>query len=180
MQAANPPTSNRIQEQLTRLPLMWFSLAFLAGIVLASLISLPTSVRIPSAGEIATEGIWVGLSIVFLVLALFARFFPPLISLRATFSSSPLAFFLQPFTFVLLFALFLGASRYQFSVPNFDANHIAFYNDRDYDLLITGTIAEPPDYRDNYTNLRLDVEKVDTGDRDLIVHGLILVRASNN
>ena len=163
MQAAIPSTSSRIQEQLAQLPLMWFSLAFLAGIILASLISL-------------SIWIWAGLSIVFLVLALFIRFLPPLASLRATRSS----FYLYPFTFVLFFALFLGAARYQRSVPKFDAFHIAYYNDRDYDLLITGTLAEPPDYRDNYTNLRLDVEKVDTGDRDLPAHGLILVRASNN
>ena len=37
--------------------------------------------------------------------------------------------------------LFLGAARYQMTVPNFDAYHIAFYNDRDYDLLVTGTLA---------------------------------------
>jgi competence protein ComEC len=164
MQAANSSTSSRIQDQLTtQLPLMWFSLAFLTGIVLASLVSL-------------SIWIWAGLSILFLVLALFIRFLPPFASLRATRSS----FYLHPFTFVLFFALFLGAARYQLSIPKFDAFHIAYYNDRDYDLLITGTLAEPPDYRDNYTNLRLDVEKVDTGDRDLPVHGLILVRASNN
>ncbi|HEX6270961.1 MAG TPA: ComEC/Rec2 family competence protein [Anaerolineales bacterium] len=175
MQAATPPPANRIQEQLTRLPLMWFSLAFLAGIVLGSLISLSVSV-------------WVALSIVFLLLALFLRFLPPFERIRATLSSGPAAFIpstllwvsLHPFTFILLFALFLGAARYQLSVPDFDANHIAFYNDREYDLLITGTVMEPPDYRDNYTNLRLGVEKVDTGDRDLPVHGLILVRATNN
>ena len=41
MQAADTPPLKRIQEQLTtRLPLVWFSLAFLAGIVLASLVSL--------------------------------------------------------------------------------------------------------------------------------------------
>jgi len=163
MQAANPPTSSRIQEQLTQLPLMWFSLAFLAGIVLASLISL-------------SIWVWAGLSLFFLVLALFIRFFPPFKNLRATRPS----FYLQPFTFILFFALFLGAARYQLSIPEFDAFHIAYYNDRDYDMLITATLVEPPDYRDNYTNLRLDVEKVDTGDRDLPVHGLILVRASNN
>ena len=163
MQAATPSTSSRIQEQLTQLPLMWFSLAFLAGIVLASLVSL-------------SIWIWTGLSILFLVLALFIRFLPPLASLRTTHSS----FYLHPFTFVLFFALFLGAARYQLSLPEFDAFHIAYYNDRDYDMLITGTLVEAPDYRDNYTNLRLDVEKVDTGDRDLPVHGLILVRASNN
>ena len=163
MQAANSSTSSRIQEQLTtQLPLMWFSLAFLAGIVLASLISL-------------SIWIWAGLSLLFLLLALFISFFP-----LSSFRSHPSSLILQPFTFVLFFALFLGAVRYQLSIPEFDAFHIAYYNDRDYDLLITGTLVEPPDYRDNYTNLRLDVEKVDTGDRDLTAHGLILVRASNN
>ncbi len=27
------------------------------------------------------------------------------------------------------------------TVPKFDAFHIAFYNDRDYDLLVTGTLS---------------------------------------
>jgi competence protein ComEC len=90
------------------------------------------------------------------------------------------SFFFLPFSLVLFFGLFLGAARYQYSVPKFDAFHIAFYNDREYDLLITGTLAEPPDYRDNYTNLRVKVEGVDTGDGDLPASGLILVRASNN
>jgi hypothetical protein len=88
--------------------------------------------------------------------------------------------FLSSFTFVLLLAFFLGAARYQISVPRFNAFHIAFYNDREYDLLITGTVIEPPDYRDNYTNLRLQVSNVDTGDRDLPASGLLLVRASKN
>jgi competence protein ComEC len=87
---------------------------------------------------------------------------------------------LSPFTFILLLAFFLGAARYQISVPRFNAFHIAFYNDREYDLLITGTLIEPPDYRDNYTNLRLKVSNVDTGDGNLPANGLLLVRASNN
>jgi competence protein ComEC len=138
---------------------MWFALAFLGGIILASLVSLSVLV-------------WGTLAGIALVLAILLR----VLALRL-----PLSFFhFSPFVFILLFALFLGAARYQLSVPDFDANHIAFYNDREYDLLITGTIVEPPDYRDNYTNLRVGVEKVDTGDRDLPVDGLILVRASNN
>jgi len=153
MQAANPPTSSRIQEQLTtHLPLMWFSLAFLAGIVLASLVSF-------------SIWAWVGLSAVFLAVVariIDKRFTPP------------------TFSIILFLALFFGAARYQLSVPKFDAFHIAFYNDRDYDLLITGTLVEPPDYRDRYTNLRLQVKAVDTGDRDLPVSGLLLVRVSNN
>ncbi|HJS20934.1 MAG TPA: ComEC family competence protein, partial [Anaerolineales bacterium] len=162
MQAANTPSSSRIADLLTtRLPLMWFSIAFLAGIVLASLVSLDLR-------------IWVILAVLSLLLAILVRFFRP------SFGPQFLSFLLAPFTFVLLLALFLGAARFQMSVPDFDAFHIAFYNDRDYDLLVTGTVTEPPDYRDNYTNLRLRVSNVDTGDGDLPAEGLLLVRASNN
>ena len=126
MQAATT-TSRRIQEQLTaRLPLVWVSLAFLAGIVLASLVSLPIFV-------------WVGLSIVSIFLVILAR----ILSTRldpSTFHFPLLTDLLRPFAFILLTALFLGAARYQLSVPRFDAFHIAFYNDRDYDLFITGTV----------------------------------------
>jgi competence protein ComEC len=166
MQAANPSPSNRIQEQLTtRLPLLWFSLAFLAGIVMASLVSLHSFVWIA----------FVFVSIFLLILSLIVTSrLPSLASipfLRAGF---------HPFTFMIFAAIFLGAARYQLSVPRFDAFHIAFYNDRDYDLLITGTLVEPPDYRDDYTNLRLDVSGVDTGDGDLPANGLLLARVSNN
>ncbi len=159
MQAANLPTVSRIQEQLTALPLVWFSLAFLAGIVLASLVSLHILV-------------WIALVIISIFLVILSRIF----AIRFSSSASRLPLF----SFILLTALFLGAARYQISVPRFDAFHIAFYNDRDYDLLVTGTLIEPPDYRDNYTNLRLKVSKVDTGDRDLPVNGLILARVSDN
>src|SRR5215213_8539248 len=160
MQAANTSTFSRVREQLTtRLPLMWFSLAFLAGIVLASLISLHIFV-------------WIGLFVISDLLIIASR----LIARRLP----SLPFLFSPFAFVLLLALFLGAARYQFSVPRFNAFHIAFYNDRDYDLLITATLSEPPDYRDNYTNLRVDVSNVDTGDGDLPAEGLLLVRVSNN
>lgn len=157
MQAANPPTSLR-ERLLTQPPLMWFSLAFLAGIVLGSLVSV-------------SIWIWVGLAFVFIVLAILSRIL----------NLSSFLFLLQPFAFILFIALALGAARYQKTVPSFDAFHIAFYNDRDYDLLITGTLIEPPDYRDSYTNLRLKVTAVDTGDSELpIEDSLILVRVPNN
>jgi len=156
MQAANPPTSLR-ERLTTQPPLMWFSLVFLGGIILGSLVSLPLWV-------------WGALAVFFIILSI----------LTSVFRLSSFVSILHPFTFILFFGVFLGAARYQYSVPKFDAFHIAFYNDRDYDLLITGTLVEPPDYRDTYTNLRVEVEKVDTGDGDLPVHGLILVRASDN
>ena len=165
MQAANLPISLR-EQLLTQPPLMWFSLTFLAGIILGSLVSL-------------SLWIWLALAAFAILLLIFAQVFatrfPP-----STFHPPPFAILLHPFSFILLTALFLGAARYQFSVPHFDAFHIAFYNDREYDLLITGTLIEPPDYRDKYTNLRLKVSKVDTGDSELSVYGLILVRVSNN
>jgi competence protein ComEC len=144
---------------------VWFSLAFLAGIVLASLLSLHIFVWIAL----------ISLSIILIILSRILLSRIPPSSQFSIFTSR-----LSPFTFVLLFALFLGAARYQISVPRFNAFHIAFYNDREYDLLITGTVVEPPDYRDNYTNLRLRVSKVDTGDRNLPANGLLLVRVSNN
>ena len=160
MQAADTPPLKRIQDQLTtRLPLVWFSLAFLGGIVLASLVSLHIFVWI---------ALFVLADLLIIVSRLLARRRPSL------------PFFVSPFFFVLLFALFLGAARYEYSVPRFNAFHIAFYNDRDYDMLVTGTLVEPPDYRDNYTNLRLEVTSVDTGDGDLPANGLLLARVSNN
>src|SRR5689334_1202345 len=160
MQAADTPPLKRIQDQLTtRLPLVWFSLAFLGGIVLASLVHLHIFVWI---------ALFVLADLLIIVSRLLARRRPSL------------PFFVSPFFFVLLFALFLGAARYEYSVPRFNAFHIAFYNDRDYDMLVTGTLVEPPDYRDNYTNLRLEVTSVDTGDGDLPANGLLLARVSNN
>jgi len=159
MQAANPSTSSRIPEALTaRLPLMWFSLAFLAGIILASVLPFPTWA-------------WAALTIFALLLLIVLQTLVP--GLGSSFGPGP-------FVFILVTALFLGALRYQISVPHFNAFHIAFYNDRDYDLLITGVLTEPPDYRDTYTNLRLEVTRVDTGDQELPANGLILVRVSNN
>ncbi len=158
MQAANPPTWTRVQEQMSRLPLMWFSLAFLVGIVLASLVSL-------------SIWVWIALTVFAIFLVILSQILAPRLSSRPV---------LHPFSFILLTALLLGATRYQVSVPHFNAFHIAFYNDREYDLLITGILIEPPDYRDDYTNLRLKVTHVDTGDRELPANGLLLARVSNN
>jgi len=159
MQAANTPNSNRLQEQLTtRLPLMWFSLAFLAGIVVANQFSLHISA-------------WITLVIVSVVLVILSQIVAPRL---------PDSFPLHPFAFILLAAFCLGGMRYQMSVPRFNAFHIAFYNDRDYDMLVTGTLVEPPDYRDDYTNLRLKVSDIDTGDGSLPAGGLLLARVSNN
>lgn len=160
MQATNPSTTSRLREHLTtQLLLVWFSLAFLGGIIGASLLSVHVLV-------------WTALAAVSLLLILLARVLAPRFTALSSFRS--------PFLFVLLLAFFLGAARYQMSVPQVNAFHVAFYNDRGHDLLITGTVVEPPDYRDTYTNLRIEVLAVDTGDGNLPVNGLVLGRVSNN
>ena len=131
------------------LPLMWVSLAFIAGILLAKLVSLPVYV-------------WLVLAFLALIAAVLLR--------RSS--------------FILLvscmLALFIGAARYQVTVPTLSISEIAWFNDRNYDILVTGTLVEPPDYRDTYTNLRLRVTEVDTGKYQFKVGGLLLARVNAN
>ncbi|GAB4548686.1 MAG: hypothetical protein Fur002_25650 [Anaerolineales bacterium] len=87
----------------------------------------------------------------------------------------------RAFHFALPIFFLLGAAWSQFRQPNFaDPFFIGFYNDRAYEVLVTGTLAEPPDERDSYTNLSVRVEAVDTGSGDMPVSGLILARVEPN
>jgi competence protein ComEC len=78
---------------------------------------------------------------------------------------------------VLMLALLAGALRFSLFQPQFDAAHIAFYNDAATPAKITGIIAERPDRRDSYANLRLQAESIHTGGTEQPVTGLLLVRA---
>ena len=147
----------QVQEVFTRrLPLLWFSLAFLGGAVLASVLGMPVYVWL----------MWAGAAVVLALLA--GRLLPP----------SPIPFVLIA---VCLAGWFLGAARYQ-SVrpPELTANDAAFYNDRLYDVLLTGWVSEMPDRRDRYTNLRIQAEAIDTGSGDLPIRGLVLARVGEN
>lgn len=137
------------------MPLLWISLSFILGIILASVLSL-------------SAWAWVLISILLFPLSFFLRS-------RFTYHIS----FITRY-FFLPTILFLGSAYYQFRQPTIDAFHIAFYNDRNYELLITGYLVEPADYRDTYTNLKLRVEALDTGDGDFPVDGFILVRVFPN
>jgi len=144
--------------RLRALPFFWLALAFLGGIILASQV-------------VFTYNIWLILAGIFLLFALRPR--KPAEWLHL----STRTYLIIVLSFV---SFFLGGLDYQLHQPKIDAFHIAWYNDRDYELLVTGTIAEPPDYRDSYTNLRVNVEAVDTGSGDLPVQGQLLVRVFPN
>lgn len=77
----------------------------------------------------------------------------------------------------LMLALLLGAFRFAFFQPVFNASHIAFYNDASNPVKITGPVIDEPDVRDNYINLRLQAELLQQGNTTQPVTGLVLVRA---
>ena len=127
---------------------------------------------------------WVSLA--FIIGILLAKFLslPLFLWLILTILTITGAILLRRSTFILpaacLIAIFTGAARYQTTVPTLSISQIAWFNDRDYDILVTGTLMEPPDIRDTYTNLRLQVEQVDTGTDQFKVGGLLLARVQAN
>jgi len=150
------------------LPLLWISLAFLAGITLASAVQLPIYV-------------WLVLAFTVLVSAiLFRRAGLPRAAARSpTAHGNPPAFSIA-LLLASLMSAFLGAARLQSTVPSRTISQIAWFNDRPYDLLVTGTLIEPPDARDGYSNLHLRAQQVDTGLRSFQVGGLVLARVGPN
>jgi len=140
------------------MPLVWISISFISGIVFASFFSVS-----------AYLWLGIGLAIVFIGVL----FLPTQFSSNTAFKSY---FSIKPLYLAFLFSFFLGAFWYQFRQPNIDPFHVAFYNDRDYEMLVTGTLTEPPDYRDTYTNLKLKVEALDSGSGDMPVKGFLLAR----
>ena len=134
-------------DRLRSLPFFWLSLACITGIVLASQVSLAYS----------TWAIMAGIFLLF--------------SLRPTRLAGFLHLSSRTYLIITLslVSFCLGGFNYQIRIPKIDAFHIAWYNDREYDLLVTGTLSEPPDYRDTYTNLHIKVDAVDTGSGDLLV-----------
>jgi competence protein ComEC len=133
------------------LPLLWLTFAFVTGIVIASQVHL----------DVIS---WAVAALTALVLA-----FPLRRLCFARWNSPPL--------FLILAILFAGGWRYQIAQPEITPFHIAWYNDRDYEVLVTGMILEPPDVRDVYANLKVEVQKVDTGnDQPLPAEGLMLAR----
>src|SRR5258708_2862805 len=138
------------------LPLLWISLSFLSGIVLNRFLHLPL-------------GAWlIVVSIPVLLGWSNLKRFPALKSYDA---------WVMTAAFI---ALWLGALRYEQSVGKVTPFDVSWYNDRKYDVLVSGTLTGPPDYRDAYTNLRLSVNQIDSGKHAFDVHGLLLVRVPAN
>ncbi len=143
----------KLRSQVAALPLLWLSLAFLGGILLADSLSLPW-------------GVWLALAAICLFVggsaAWLARHRPG-----------------RRFLFLLPFLFFLGAWRLEISQPVLTADFIGTYNDAPASVWVTGYILKEPDVRDTYANLVVDVTDLDTGNGDFAARGRVLIRLYN-
>ena len=78
---------------------------------------------------------------------------------------------------ILALMLIAGMARPIFAQPRVDETHIVFYNNTPTPIKITGIVADEPDIRDYYINLRLRSESIEVGDTPHPVSGLVLIRA---
>lgn len=75
----------------------------------------------------------------------------------------------------LLFAL-LGATRYVSAVPEIDQQHVAWYTDQE-GIVLEGVIADEPDVRDRYINLRVATRRLQMDGVWRDVEGTVLIQA---
>ncbi len=157
------------------MPLLWLALAFLGGIGLASILPLAAGAWVWAAAGLALciPGLWLARRIPLLPVRLRG-------GLDACWNSGLAAG--QPglpaVFFWLACAFCLGGGRYQFDHPALDARQVAAYNDQQEIRVISGVLAAPPDQRDGYTNLLVQVQEMRlAGETDFVpLDGLLLAR----
>ena len=160
------------------MPLLWLSLAFLFGVLLGSMLGWSLSAWLILAALAL---------VVLLVRYTLAHFIrqsttPSLFKSWLKFPSIVLPPWLIPpipYAFLLL-ALFLGASRYQYTEPKISPSHIAWYNDREEEFVVEGVVVSYPDRRDQVTYLRVQAERISSivGKDFSPVKGLLQARVS--
>jgi hypothetical protein len=109
VQEAGSPFENL----LARLPLLWISLAFLAGTLLADRLAWRLTAWLVLAGAAA-------------ILAAAARLLLPRLGWRLFNLDYSITFLIG----LCLVSLLLGAARYQAAQPHVDAHYVSWYNDR--------------------------------------------------
>ncbi|HET6845219.1 MAG TPA: ComEC/Rec2 family competence protein [Anaerolineales bacterium] len=146
------------------LPLLWISLALMGGMALASVIQVHVV-------------IWAILMLLTLTTIYPAsRILPAEVSFQVRRIQVSISRRSMLLGVLCLAGAFFGALRYQSNVPGPTADQIGSHNDAGYDVLVTGTLREPPDVRDTYTNLRLQVTQLDEGRGPVAVKGVVLAR----
>lgn len=167
------------------MPLFWLSVSFLAGILLAAWQSLSLLVWLEFAGLSFLLAVFSWRITLYIwehwgrALGLIFGFLPMrgvrgIVSLRSGISRMQIAI---PW---LVVAIFLGGARYQAAQPEIGPNDLEFYNDMDASVILEGWLVEPPDLRDQFSLLRIQVDRIRTTDQkqDMAVKGQLLVRSS--
>jgi competence protein ComEC len=131
------------------MPLFWLSLIFISGTLIASLFALPTYVWAVLAG-LSLVALLAG-RIVSRQLTGSSRWFTTIPGLPVEFAPH------LPFL-ILVAAFFAGAGRWQSVQPLLGPGSLAYYNDRGTFITVEGLLVKPPDVRDTYTNLVLEVD----------------------
>jgi competence protein ComEC len=72
--------------------------------------------------------------------------------------------------------LLLGALRYDLALPHFDESTLAYHNGRG-DATVVGLVADEPDVRETYVNLKVAARHLELEGQRREVKGLALVRA---
>ncbi len=149
------------------LPLLWLSLAFLIGIVLAYQLGWGLAAWLVVAG----------LALLWLLLRRLPLRWPRLLP-----SLGSLLFPIPVPLPVLLLALAFGAARYTLALPRFDSSSLASYNDRDQTFILEGVLIQPPDERDTYRIFRLRVDRLRPVDDPLFqpVSGVLQARLTSS
>jgi competence protein ComEC len=142
------------------MPLFWLSLAFISGMLLASLFPLPTS-------------IWVGLVGLCLLAVLAGRVLSRRspVSLHLSFPIPAIPSEVAPHLLALILAaaFFAGAGRWQSVQPVLEPGTLAYYNDRENYVTVEGVLVKPPDVRDTYTNLVVEVDRLQIDDNQSFI-----------
>ena len=105
-------------------------------------------------------GIWLAIAGTSLLLALIAIFWRARFRNPSESSTSRTQYLIQFFLFAI-FAFAIGAARYEHSLPDLSSpDHIAYYNDRDFEVRVTGIMSQPPQVREHQTNVKVRVESI--------------------
>ncbi len=149
------------------MPLLWLSLAFITGIILASALNLPITPWMVLTG---------GATLLALSRPLLARTrikaFASLLTPKQMPVSIP----------VLLLAFSLGGIHYQASLPDLaNPEQLAAYNQSESQMVVTGLVYNLPEVRDSGTYLRVAAERIQVaGALDaLAIQGRALVSTDN-
>lgn len=161
------------------MPLLFISLAFLVGILLASILHLPVLV-------------WLLLALCCIGTLVWRRCFPGtstgkqaphstavLASIRRVSESiNPILAKSSVPVLILPAVVFLGAARWQIAQPKITPEHVAYYNDTAIPMMVVGVVQGMPDVRDSYINLRVKVEtiRVEHEVEHMQAAGLVLAR----